>query len=74
MNKNHETGKKGEPLSVDFLVQNNYQILETNWRFQKVEIDIISKLENTLVLEICFDIINIVLSNSPKIEHLKNAF
>lgn len=29
---------------------------------------------NDLDLEICFDIISVVLSNPPKIEHLKNVF
>lgn len=33
MNEKQKTGKKGESLAVDFLVQNNYQILEKNWRF-----------------------------------------
>lgn len=115
MAKHHDIGQKGEALATSFLIKHNYRILETNWRFQKAEIDIIARDENTLVfvevktrsstqfgnpyefvsqkkqllykdaveaylsdthlnLEVRFDIISIVLANTPKIEHLKNAF
>lgn len=36
-------GKKGENLACLFLIQNGHKILETNWRFRKWEIDIISE-------------------------------
>jgi len=42
--QNHKaTGKKGELAAREFLVKNNYEILDTNWRFKKAEIDIIAK-------------------------------
>ncbi|MBP8157373.1 MAG: YraN family protein [Flavobacterium sp.] len=50
MAQHNELGKFGEELAVDFLQQNGYAILETNWTFQKAEIDIIAQKENTLVV------------------------
>ncbi|MBP6557850.1 MAG: YraN family protein [Flavobacterium sp.] len=50
MAEHNELGKFGEELAVDFLQQNGYIILETNWTFQKAEIDIIAQKENTLVV------------------------
>ena len=38
-----ETGKKGEDLAVKFLKEKGYEILETNWRFRRSEVDIIAK-------------------------------
>lgn len=115
MAKHHDTGQKGEFLAASFLRKHNYQVLATNWRFQKAEVDIIARdekflafievktrssdrfgkpyefvsekkqtlyqdaaeaylSENNLDLEVRFDIISIILSNTSKIEHLKNAF
>ena len=48
MSKHNEVGKFGEELAVDFLLQKGYQILETNWRFQKAEIDIIVQKATTI--------------------------
>jgi len=50
MAEHNELGKFGEELAVDFLQKNGYSILETNWTFQKAEIDIIAKKENTLAV------------------------
>lgn len=50
MAEHNELGKFGEELAVEFLQQNGYAILETNWTFQKAEIDIIAKKENTLAV------------------------
>ena len=49
MAEHNETGKKGEQLAVDYLVQKKYQILERNWRCGKAEIDILAFHEKTLV-------------------------
>lgn len=49
MAKHLETGKKGEDLAVNFLQNNGFEILETNWRFRKLEVDIIAKEKNILV-------------------------
>ena len=50
MAQHNELGKFGEELAVDFLQKNGYTILETNWTFQKAEIDIIAQKENTLAI------------------------
>lgn len=50
MAEHNELGKLGEELSVEFLQKNGYTILETNWTFQKAEIDIIAQKENILVV------------------------
>jgi putative endonuclease len=39
----------GERIAADFLSQNGYQILETNYRCPVGEIDIIARHEDTLV-------------------------
>ena len=49
MAEHNELGKLGEELAVDFLQKNGYEILETNWVFQKAEIDIIAQKDNILV-------------------------
>lgn len=50
MAEHNDLGKIGEDLSVEFLQKNGYTILETNWTFQKAEIDIIAQKENVLVI------------------------
>jgi len=50
MAEHNELGKLGEELAVDFLEKNGYSILETNWTFQKAEIDIIAQKENILAI------------------------
>jgi len=50
MAEHNELGKLGEELAVEFLQNNGYDILETNWVFQKAEIDIIAQKENVLAV------------------------
>jgi putative endonuclease len=50
MAEHNELGKFGEEQAVAYLQQNGYDILETNWTFQKAEIDIIAQKENTLAI------------------------
>lgn len=50
MAQHNELGKLGETLAVEFLQKNGYKILETNWVFQKAEIDIIAQKENILAI------------------------
>ena len=50
MAEHNELGKLGEDLAVEYLKKNGYTILNTNWTFQKAEIDIIAKIENTLAI------------------------
>lgn len=50
MAEHNELGKFGEELAVEFLQKNGYAILETNWTFQKAEIDIIAQKNNTVAV------------------------
>ena len=50
MAEHTELGKQGEEQAVDFLQKNGYEILETNWIFQKAEIDVIARKEDTLAI------------------------
>jgi putative endonuclease len=43
------TGKRGEALAAGFLRQRAYHILDTNWRTNSGEIDIIAQKDKTLV-------------------------
>lgn len=50
MAEHNDLGNLGEELAVAFLQKNGYTILETNWTFQKAEIDIIAHKENVLAV------------------------
>lgn len=50
MAQHNELGKKGEQLAVDFLVENNYNIVERNYRFDKAEVDIIAQKGDILAI------------------------
>ncbi|NGY36560.1 YraN family protein [Flavobacterium sp. XN-5] len=50
MAEHNDLGKFGEEMAVEFLQKNGYLILDTNWTFQKAEIDIIARKENTLAI------------------------
>ena len=50
MAEHNELGKLGEEMAVEFLQKDGYGILETNWTFQKAEIDIIAQKENILAI------------------------
>lgn len=50
MAEHNDLGKFGEELAVDFLEKNGYEILETNWVFDKAEIDIIAQKESILAV------------------------
>lgn len=50
MAEHNELGKFGEELAEGFLKQNGYTILETNWTFQKAEIDILAQKGNILAV------------------------
>lgn len=44
-----DLGVKGEKLAQNYLREHQFEILETNWRFQKAEIDIIAFDKEILV-------------------------
>ena len=46
---NKVTGDSGEKLALEYLKNNKYKILKTNYKTSIGEIDIIAKLENTIV-------------------------
>ena len=50
MADHNELGKLGEEYAVVFLQKSGFEILETNWTFQKAEIDIIARKENVLAI------------------------
>ena len=49
MAKHLSIGKKGEEIAIEFLKKDGFEILETNWRHKKLEVDIIAKDGETLV-------------------------
>lgn len=50
MAKHIELGKKGEKLARRFLEEKGYNIIETNWRHEKDEIDIVAQENDELVI------------------------
>jgi len=49
LSKNKEIGRKGEALAVEYLINKGFIILERNYRYGRLEIDIIGQIENTIV-------------------------
>ena len=47
---NLDIGFAGEKIAQEFLINQGYVILYTNWRFMKDEIDIIAEKENELII------------------------
>lgn len=50
MPNNIHKGVVGEEIATEFLQNKGYKILEKNWRFQHLEIDIIASVNNILVV------------------------
>ncbi len=50
MAQHNQLGKEGEALAVNFLIKEGYIILERNYRFDKAEVDIIARQEETLAV------------------------
>lgn len=50
MTEHIDLGQKGEELALKHLKEKGYEIVKTNWRFGKEEIDIIAKNEEYLVI------------------------
>jgi len=50
MAQHNELGEKGERLAKDFLIKKGYEILTTNYRFKHLEVDIIAKFKNELIV------------------------
>jgi putative endonuclease len=43
-------GKQGEDMAVEYLTGEGYDILERNWRFRHIEVDIIARKGDQLVI------------------------
>lgn len=50
MADHNELGKQGEEISVQYLMNHGYLILERNWRFSKAEVDIIATKGDVLII------------------------
>ena len=50
MADHNDLGKKGEQLAIDFLIKNDYKILEKNYRYLKAEVDIIARKNDVLAV------------------------
>lgn len=50
MAKHNLLGKKGEEIAIRYLKGAGYKILALTWRFGKQEIDIVSEIDNTLII------------------------
>lgn len=50
MAEHNELGEMGEQIAVDFLIKNEYKILERNYRYLKAEVDIIAIKSNVLAV------------------------
>lgn len=49
MAEHNTLGKQGEQLALDYLIEQEYTIRETNWRFRKAEVDIIAFKNDVVV-------------------------
>ena len=45
----NQIGKRGEELAVDLLKQKGLKIIETNWRFNNLEVDIIAASKEEII-------------------------
>jgi len=50
MAQHNRLGQWGEQMAVDYLRRKGFEILETNWRFGRAEIDIIARDGDMLVV------------------------
>ncbi|MBX3240564.1 MAG: YraN family protein [Chitinophagaceae bacterium] len=48
MANHNKTGKQGELLAVNYLTDQGFSILHTNWRYSRYEIDIIAERNKIL--------------------------
>lgn len=42
-------GKKGEEIAERFLLKKGYKVMAKNWRYKKLELDIIATINNLLI-------------------------
>ena len=46
----NQIGKKGEAIALAYLRKKGHYIRETNWQYQKAELDIITEYKNQLIV------------------------
>lgn len=46
----NDLGKNGETAALEYLRQNGYKILHTNWRLGRLELDIVAQTDEELVI------------------------
>lgn len=67
MAEHNALGKKGETIAIAYLRERGYEILHTNWRYQKSEIDIIAREAQELV------VVEVKTRSSDNVERPKEA-
>ena len=50
MSRHWRLGKEGEFRAKEYLLRKGYAVLEENWRWQRLEVDLIAEKDNTIVL------------------------
>ncbi len=50
MSVSYNFGKIAEDLAADYLLKNNYLILDRNWRYSRYEVDIIAQKDNFVII------------------------
>jgi putative endonuclease len=50
MENKQSFGRQGEDLAVEFLIGEGYEILERNWHFKHIEVDIIARDRDQLII------------------------
>jgi len=50
MAEHNQTGQEGEQIAKEYLQKKGYQILDINWKFRSLEIDIIASDKTDLVI------------------------
>jgi putative endonuclease len=50
MAEHNVLGKDGESAAIDYLKENGYEILHTNWRRGHFELDVVARTEDELVI------------------------
>jgi len=49
MSSHINLGNKGEELAKEFLIENNFVVLHTNWTYKRLEVDIIVEKDGLLI-------------------------
>lgn len=50
MSEHYELGKRGEEIAAEYLSKKGFKILHRNYRYKRLEIDIIAEHDNSLII------------------------